>query len=101
MFHCLLNVEVAGTGLRRTEFNQSNMKTKVLLFGILAEKAGSAEMELEGISTLYELKKHMIEKHPSFAAYKYLISVNQSLTDEDVSLAEGDEVALLPPFAGG
>ncbi|MFO7754765.1 MAG: MoaD/ThiS family protein [Bacteroidales bacterium] len=77
------------------------MKIKVLLFGILAEKAGSAELEIEDVSSLDELKRHIIKKHPSFAGYKYRISVNQSLADEDVSLADGDEVALLPPFAGG
>lgn len=77
------------------------MKTKVLLFGILAEKAGSNELEIEGVKSLDELKKHISEKHPSFSGYKYRISVNQSLADEDVSLADGDEVALLPPFAGG
>lgn len=77
------------------------MKIKVLLFGILAEKAGSAVMELEDVSSLDELKKHISENHPSFAGYKYRISVNQSLADEDISLADGDEVALLPPFAGG
>ncbi|MFP4488869.1 MAG: MoaD/ThiS family protein [Bacteroidales bacterium] len=77
------------------------MKIKVLLFGILAEKAGSAEVEVEDVSSLDELKKHIVVKYPSFAAYKYRISVNQSLADEDISLADGDEVALLPPFAGG
>ncbi|MDZ7738219.1 MAG: MoaD/ThiS family protein [Bacteroidales bacterium] len=77
------------------------MKIKVLLFGILAEKAGSAELEIENISTLKEMKKHIIEKFPSFASYKYRISLNQSLVDGNVSLADGDELALLPPFAGG
>ncbi len=71
------------------------------MFGILAEKAGSTELVIEDISTLDEMKKHIVEKHPSFADYKYRIAVNHKLVDENVSLADGDELALLPPFAGG
>ena len=77
------------------------MKTKVLLFGILAEEAGLSELEVDNVSSLDELKKQIIEKYPSFSGYKYRISVNHSLVDDDVRLNADDELALLPPFAGG
>jgi molybdopterin converting factor small subunit len=32
---------------------------------------------------------------------KILISVNQEIAHEDTEVREGDEIALLPPFAGG
>jgi len=32
---------------------------------------------------------------------KILVSVNQEIAHEDLKINEGDEVALLPPFAGG
>jgi molybdopterin converting factor small subunit len=32
---------------------------------------------------------------------KILVSVNQEIAHEETTLQEGDEVALLPPFAGG
>lgn len=32
---------------------------------------------------------------------KILVSVNQEIAHEDTKVQEGDEVALLPPFAGG
>ena len=32
---------------------------------------------------------------------KVLVSVNQEIAHEDTEIREGDEVALLPPFAGG
>jgi molybdopterin converting factor small subunit len=35
------------------------------------------------------------------AHYTYRISVNNELTNEDRTLSDGDEIALLPPFAGG
>src|SRR5512134_1513453 len=32
---------------------------------------------------------------------KILVSVNQEIAHEDTEVREGDEIALLPPFAGG
>lgn len=32
---------------------------------------------------------------------KILVSVNQEIAHEDTTIDDGDEVALLPPFAGG
>jgi molybdopterin converting factor small subunit len=32
---------------------------------------------------------------------KVLVSVNQEIAHEDTAINDGDEVALLPPFAGG
>ncbi|MGM0666663.1 MAG: MoaD/ThiS family protein [Bacteroidota bacterium] len=77
------------------------MKVKVLLFGILAEEAGRHELELDNISSLEDLRKHVLAQYPSFAENKFNISVNQTLARGNKKLADGDEVALLPPFAGG
>ncbi len=77
------------------------MKIKVLLFGILAEKAAEDELLLENISSLKDLKEYLFGRYPSFADYKFRISVNQTLIEGNKKLKEGDEVALLPPFAGG
>jgi molybdopterin converting factor small subunit len=32
---------------------------------------------------------------------KVLVSVNQDIAHEDLEVSDGDEIALLPPFAGG
>jgi len=77
------------------------MKIKVLLFGILAEKAGLEEIEVEKINSINELTKNLTGRYPFFADYKFRVAVNQVLVNKDKSLKEGDVVALLPPFAGG
>ena len=77
------------------------MKVKVLLFGKLAEEAGRHELELDKISSLEDLKKQVLAQYPSFADNKFNISVNQTLVRGNKKLADGDEIALLPPFAGG
>lgn len=77
------------------------MTIRVLLFGVLAEEAGRQELELDNVSSLDSLKKNVLAQYPSFAAHKFNISVNQTLARGNKKLAEGDEVALMPPFAGG
>jgi len=96
----LLNTVLEITGLRLTK-NRKAMKIKVLLFGILAEKAGKDEMEVENIESSDALTVHLAAKYPSFADYKFRISVNHTLITGNKKFHEGDEVALLPPFAGG
>lgn len=77
------------------------MTIRVLLFGVLAEEAGRQELELDNVSSLDGLVEHVLSQYPSFAAHKFNISVNQTLARGDMKLAGGDEVALMPPFAGG
>ena len=77
------------------------MIIKVLLFGVLAEKAGKEELKIENILSLDELNKHINDKYPSFKNIQFRFSVNRILISGNKKLKEGDEVAMLPPFAGG
>ena len=77
------------------------MKVKVLLFGVLAEEAGLEEMEIPSVKTVDDLKHSIISRYPAFNKYKFNISVNKTLVKGNPELTDGDEVALLPPFAGG
>lgn len=78
------------------------MKVSVKYFGMIAEAAGRNGEVLEvaqGISAK-ELKDQQIEKYRIPDAESVQLAVNQNL-DNEVELKEGDEVAFLPPFAGG
>jgi molybdopterin converting factor subunit 1 len=78
------------------------MKVTVKYFGMLAETAGKKEETLnvaEGISAK-ELKDLQITTYLIPDAESVQLAVNQDLITE-VELKEGDEVAFLPPFAGG
>ncbi len=77
------------------------MKIEVLLFGVLAEKAGESKITIERIKDIESLKAYMFTRFPDFKNLTFQISVNQSLIHENMLLKNGDEVALLPPFAGG
>ena len=78
------------------------MKLKIKYFGMLSEIAekDSEFLELNPIS-VSELKKVLQERYPKFITMNFKIAVNHSLVDESASLKNNDEIALLPPFAGG
>lgn len=78
------------------------MKVTVKYFGMLAETAGKKEEILdldEGLSSR-DLKNRQVKTYRIPDADSVQLAVNQNLNTE-VELKEGDEVAFLPPFAGG
>lgn len=75
---------------------------RILLFGVLAEKAGIKEISMTGSKTLDVLLKEIYSSYPSLSKAKFKISVNKTLiSDLTVFIEEGSELALLPPFSGG
>jgi len=78
------------------------MKVNVKYFGVIAESAGKSEeiLELEQGTSVKDLKNQQIKKYQIQDAESVQLAINQNLNDE-VELKEGDEVAFLPPFAGG
>ncbi|CAM4314135.1 MoaD/ThiS family protein [Gillisia hiemivivida] len=78
------------------------MKVTLKYFGVIAESAGKSEevLELQQGLSVRDLKNQQIKKYQIQDAESVQIAVNQNL-DKEVELKEGDEVAFLPPFAGG
>lgn len=74
---------------------------KILLFGELTDITKSTSIEIESAKNVDELKIIVHQKFPSLQNIKYQIAVNSSLISKNISLTETDEIALLPPFAGG
>lgn len=81
------------------------MKIGVRLFGALREEAGEERLDLElpEGACAGEVRQKLAESLPSVARWgdRLRISVNLDFTGEDHVLEAGDEVALLPPVAGG
>jgi len=74
---------------------------KILLFGELTDITKNSSIEIETVNDIDELNKSIHQKFPSIQNHKYQIAVNSSLITKNISLSEADEIALLPPFAGG
>ena len=81
------------------------MDVVVKLFGSLREAIGEKElaMELDEGSTLGELRSLLAARHAVFdeLGERLAASVNLEVCDLETVLAQGDEVAFLPPVSGG
>lgn len=73
---------------------------RALLFGMIAEKAGTTEVEVTAPST-HALKRELEQRIPGLERMSYALAVDRRVVNDDVPLAGTEEIALLPPFAGG
>jgi molybdopterin synthase catalytic subunit len=74
------------------------VKVKVRLFAGLRERAGFAERELEGVERVADVWPALgLGEAPEGLLY----AVNRAYAETDRRLADGDEVALIPPVSGG
>jgi len=80
----------------------------VRLFGMTKSLAGnqsSLSLSLANGQSVKNLVELVDKRYPAIGELihkkKILVSVNQEIAHEDMKVQEGDEVALLPPFAGG
>lgn len=72
----------------------------VLLFGLIAEKAGAHSMAMEASSTA-ELRVMLASRINGLDKLSYAIAVDRQVVKDDVPLTGAEEIAVLPPFAGG
>jgi len=80
----------------------------IKLFGLLKTLASNQtylSLSLNGGRRVKDLVAILEAKHPQIGELihkkKVLVSVNQEIAHEETEVKDGDEVALLPPFAGG
>ena len=80
----------------------------IRLFGItksLAGNEGSLSIALNNGTQVKDLVGLLDAGYPAIGELihkkKVLVSVNQEIAHEETEIRDGDEVALLPPFAGG
>ena len=74
------------------------MKVKVRLFAALRERAGYAQRELDGVERVADVWPALgLGDEPAGLLY----AVNKQYAARDHALADGDEVALIPPVSGG
>ncbi len=77
------------------------MDITVLFFGILAEVTGVQRKHYQGIKSFDDLRQRIGDDFPQVVNYNFRIAVNNKIINEDPLLRQDDEVAYLPPFAGG
>lgn len=78
---------------------------RVRYFAILRERVGVDEERLEIPSEALAggVLDAVVERHPQVAAYRtrLRLALNEEFVPADAPVADGDEVALIPPVSGG
>ena len=79
---------------------------KILFFGQLRESLGISELMLDdGPNSVAKLRALLAQKGPLWQqllnGQNVLVAVNQTLTDDNGTLSQQDEVAFFPPVTGG
>jgi molybdopterin synthase sulfur carrier subunit len=81
------------------------MRVTVRLFARLRDIAGANELarEVPSGSTIGSVWQTLVREYPELAAYERSISsaVNADYARMDRAVADGDEIAFLPPVSGG
>lgn len=76
------------------------MSVKIILFGKLADIAGSS-VSVENVVDTDSLIDSLNKRYPELASIKYVIAVDKQVIKENTTLNKKSSVALLPPFSGG
>ena len=81
------------------------MKVRLLFFAVLRDIAGTdaRELSLSDGTTASEVWQWMRDAYAPLAAYAQppMIAVNESYATPETVLRDGDELAFIPPVAGG
>lgn len=81
------------------------MKVRIRLFGVVSERAGLDEeaVDIPAGSTAGDVLRMVGDRYPSTASLlsRVAVAVNLEIASPTVPLSNDDEVALLPPVAGG
>lgn len=81
------------------------MRLRILFFASYRELLGSGELnvELPGPATVSDLLREIRARGEPYTSLPVspVVAVNREFASADTSLSEGDEVAFVPPVAGG
>jgi len=77
------------------------MEVNVLFFGVLVEITGTNCKHYREVKSISDLKLRISDDFPEIVHYNFIVSINNKIINNNPDLNDGDEVALMPPFAGG
>ena len=75
-----------------------SIQVKVVAFGVLQEIIGTSSLQIECFPELSWVKDFLLQSYPGLSKQ---FAVNKQLVSDNITLSEGCEIALLPPFSGG
>ncbi len=73
-------------------------------FGMLVEQTHTHTEKIELAAnkiSMNDLELQILTKYPKLSTLTYNIALNQKIVAKEALISNGDEIAFLPPFAGG
>ena len=78
------------------------MTITIKYFGLIADITQKKEEQFSLDSNFIKsIRLQLEEKYPELKNTSFSIAVNQNIISDTLVVNENDEIALLPPFAGG
>jgi len=77
------------------------LSIRVLFFGRLKDFIGEEIVFFDVIEDMESLKETLFNRFPRLRREIFTIALNQEIIRGNEKLSDGDEIALLPPVAGG
>jgi molybdopterin synthase sulfur carrier subunit len=79
------------------------MMLTIKYFGAVADVTQKQEeqFQFENVNSLEGIQSELKARYPDLQKITYSFAINKSLANENTTLKDNDELALLPPFAGG
>lgn len=78
------------------------MKVNVLFFGLIKDELQVKELEHQTHSSdIQSLKKELYEKYPKLKDLTHAIAINETISNDNITIQDGDEIAFMPVFSGG
>lgn len=89
--------------MRIDEDHRRAIRVRCLFFAAYRDVAGTDQLEIElpRDVTVSELVRHVRERIGEALPSRPLVALNQEYAAFDAVVREGDEVAFVPPVAGG
>ena len=80
-----------------------NVERRVLLFAAAADATGAPEVRLPGgeTATVADLAQCLRARYPALQRLPFRVAVNRRFAPPELPIQAGDEIAVLPPVAGG
>jgi molybdopterin converting factor small subunit len=99
------NEDLRPVSLDRSGQSMNTMQVRVCLYALAKERVGRAEvvLDLPVGSTVADLRAALRDTWPELGAVwsRALIAVDQEYAGDDVALAPGSQLAVVPPVSGG
>jgi len=73
----------------------------IFLYGKFKEMAGKDSIEVPLLKSVKELRTYLQENYQFLKEEYFMVAVNHTIYTDDAEISEKDEIAILPPVAGG